>query len=121
VLEVDDAVDYILHAAQDFVDAATGKNPYFTCAVCGQPATDSAFTFIHTMEVVPYETQDGKPLCVSDFLAANPKYIEQHRRLNLLEVRKAEQIINARPAAAAPSRPTVPSLATAAPNPQPEE
>jgi hypothetical protein len=96
------AIQYILHAGVEFVDADTGKNPLFTCSDCGAVTTSLRFTDTKTMEAVPYETEDCSPLCITCFCVANPHYLEHHRKNTFDQslVREAERRINAAEAAA---------------------
>jgi hypothetical protein len=75
------AVDAILDMGPDFVDPATGINPDFACAVCGRESLDLHFHHVAAggeITVIPYRTEDGKPICMHDFLVAHPEYLAQH-------------------------------------------
>ena len=74
------AIEHLLSAGPEFVDAATGKNPLLTCSVCGAPATSTMFVDPKTMEQVRYETADGKPACIHCFLVDHPQYVEYHEK-----------------------------------------
>lgn len=73
-----DAADAIFSLGPPFVDVATGKNPRFVCAVCGESTTDEEFQAGDSG--VAYRDDRGARLCVVDFLRAFPQYVENHRR-----------------------------------------
>ncbi|TAM92243.1 hypothetical protein EPN42_01430 [bacterium] len=53
----------ILLANPNFVDAATGKNPNFTCADCGGPATATALLQPRSAVIHPATLVDGVRRC----------------------------------------------------------
>lgn len=76
------AIDVVLSAGPDFVDARTGKNPLHSCHDCGVEALDDAHLDRFKGEMVPYrvDSDPNKPrLCVACYLARHPHYIVSHR------------------------------------------
>jgi hypothetical protein len=103
------AAQAVFRHGPDFVDAATGKNPLFTCMACGDPALEQ-YLVIWTPdgpEKVSFQTDAGEPLCMADFLAANPDYIVPFRFRGVGNdvLAKAQSIITQRSQAPAPAAP----------------
>ena len=96
------AIDTILALGTDFVDADTGKNPKFVCVTCGGDATSTGFHDRFTLAFVTYQNAAGEPLCISDYLAENPRYIDQHKKCvsDFSIITRAQEIIGAREAKA---------------------
>ncbi|MBD5603538.1 MAG: hypothetical protein IAI48_00355 [Candidatus Eremiobacteraeota bacterium] len=126
------AIDAIFHAGPDFVDASTGKNPDFTCAVCGREALSQFFYDASkpdgTDKRVFYENEKGEPLCERDFLLAQPEHSfarryhasVEHSTGNRELVEHLNSKADAAPVAVAPKPPTgasafTPPTATIAP------
>jgi len=76
------AIDFIFSCGVEFVNPDTNKNPQYQCATCGEVTT--ALGFIdkssHEAPFVEYRNPEGKPQCLRDWLADNPRYISQHAR-----------------------------------------
>lgn len=68
-----DLATAIFRHGPDFIDAATGKNPLYTCALCGEPALEEhAFDYDHD-ETIPFVDDAGKRLDVGCFLGLHPE------------------------------------------------
>lgn len=72
------AVEAVLNAGFNFVDAATGKNPLFTCAGCGGRADHDSFRPHELRDPVAYRDDEDRPLCVPCFLARRPEHEKWH-------------------------------------------
>lgn len=91
------AVRTLLEFGPDFVDADTGKNPLYVCSRSGEDALEMHFTDRATMQVVWLTddgTETGKRLCLAEWLADHPEYIEQRNKYDwpLETVAKAQEI-----------------------------
>ena len=90
------------------------EQPLFACAVCRQHVEHESFQVDRGthVETVAYANADGDPLCLADFLIANPHHLEDHRRREL--PREIDRRVAAALAAA-----SVPAALTPAPRPAP--
>lgn len=76
-----DAAEAIFRHGPDFVDAATGTNPFYTCKRCGAVTLDQFIILWRNFgpEKVSFVDDAGNPLCVSDYLADHPEHIVEFR------------------------------------------
>jgi hypothetical protein len=103
-----DAAEAIFRHGPDFVDAATGKNPLYTCADCGAEALEEhAFDYDHD-RTIPFVNDAGKRLCAACWLGAHPELIpnfEFHRSWGKErpdDIKRAKAIATKRAASPAP-------------------
>lgn len=75
-----DAITAIFRHGPDFVDAATGKNPLYSCADCGAEALEEQGYNYQKDAVIPLVNDKGRRLCMACFLGHNPGYIVEFRR-----------------------------------------
>jgi hypothetical protein len=74
-----DAPTAIFRHGPDFVDAATGKNPLYSCADCGAEALEEhAFDYFNDT-TIPFVNDAGKRLCSACWLGAHPERIPSFR------------------------------------------
>src|SRR6185312_8330516 len=72
-----DAATAVFRHGPDFVDVATGKNPLFTCAVCGIETLEDTISLAlpRRIETPPFVDDNGNRLCFADWLANHPQYM----------------------------------------------
>lgn len=71
------AIKAIFAMGPNFVDVATGINPNYACARCGQESLSETYTDRTTMAAIPFQDAEGKRLCLTDFLAEHPELDHQ--------------------------------------------
>lgn len=77
------AIRTLFEFGPDFIDAATGKNPLYICSRCGEDALEMHFTDRATMDpiwITDDGTENGKKLCLADWLSDHPEYIDQSNK-----------------------------------------
>jgi len=85
------AVDAVLSLGPDFVDAATGVNPFFQCVKCGAATTAESFLAVASNEgTVLLADEHGDRLCLHCYIAANPDREANFRALGMDEAIIAE-------------------------------
>ena len=69
----DEVAQTIFSCGGDFVDASSGKNPLFSCAVCGETCDQTQV--LDPSSLVAYDLVDasGHVLCPTDYLVAHPE------------------------------------------------
>jgi hypothetical protein len=113
------AVDAILLASPDFVDAATGVHPDYACAACGREELSSSYPgMVDGLQRagVPYENASGEKVCVRDYLLALPESSfawRWHRGVEYSQgLTEAEAVLAARKAGVTDDLPKPPAAAT---------
>ncbi|HEX3456652.1 MAG TPA: hypothetical protein VHR97_01740 [Candidatus Baltobacteraceae bacterium] len=76
-----DVITAIFRHGPDFVDAATGKNPLYSCADCGAEALEEQGFNYQKDEAIPLVNDKAQRLCVACFLGHHPEYIVEFRRV----------------------------------------
>jgi hypothetical protein len=114
-----DAVTAIFRHGPDFVDAATGKNPLFVCAICGEDALEEhAFDYAGD-KPIPFVDDAGKRLDAGCFLGTHPDLIPyfkhhlEYGRKRKDVITKAEKIAAGYASAGAPVKADRPAAADA--------
>jgi hypothetical protein len=91
-----DAAEAVFRHGPDFVDAATGKNPLYTCA-CGADALDDGIVDTRRAELpfIAFRDASGRRQCVPDFMADHPEVIPYLRQRDFPEsqIDQAQAII----------------------------
>lgn len=92
----------IFRHGADFVDAASGKNPLFSCAECGEDALAESVAHPFHDDVIRF-VRDGKRVCIPCYLAEDPQKIVGLRgRVPEADIARAQDIIASRSAKVAP-------------------
>jgi hypothetical protein len=72
------AIAAVFNAGKFFVDAASGKNPLWSCAVKGCDRLADHDFFRPDGELIEYVDDAGDKLCVAHFLVAHPEHLKYH-------------------------------------------
>ena len=87
-------------------NAATGKNPLFSCADCGIEALGEHHYDYFKDKPIPLVNAAGARLCVACFLGHNPEFIVEFRRQGVAAdiIAKAQKLAAGSATADAPAK-----------------